>query len=1105
MATKSNNQICDSKIKEENLIKSLIDEIYKAEEKISKINNEKENLPNGLNTKNQKLQELKELENKLEQKLIVIKNNYQLDIISNKNKLLSQQNSLNDINISIKEYQNKLSNFNIDNFTFPLISKYALENDVLSKEQINEIYMKTKNKNINEIKQLQRDIEINNASESFIINNKIEVTKKLEQINENIRMLKEEKLSINDELIDIISYKESLECINKNNILNMIKNMNLKNIKKQQENKTDEIKLYLYELKIIEPKNAAYKINEELSYAFRIIGSYNKKNHYNYITNDINSINSSKNKTNINFYPNKKRDMNTIDISENKKCSNNNSHSLGYRNKSLNNSCVTGFKDNDLMIDKNSLKDLIKIELINFIKKINNDYLYNNNEILELIDNLLNNISLKIIEQLKNDDTRINFNNLQSDLILYLKYFFKILYYDIIIENKLKFINKEYKVQKKENKKNKEIINNELLKIENKYNEIKAKKVYNENQLNILNNSNNDYLSLSPIEQSYIQICTKINSLIKQKEEILNNINDYEINLNSKEINNKNEIETINIELENIKKEIKDINNKKELNTFKNNEDIIKYRKIIADKYNIIKEQLKLYKEKYGSNLSVYNKLINNINKTIQNTYNIENNEPLFLFDNNEYNNGIIMNGGENKNSKMNNKYINLNMIANFKGLNSLNNNIKNSKIFNNNRTQDNSFNSSMNDKNNYSNEKEVKKILNKTITNLRQSSDYNLSTNDLFLEEKKNYNFINNIKVEKINRSFCQYSSLSNKNIKFKKEDKTNINNKRKSENYDIINKNIFNVNNLIKNRNIIENEKNMDKNIGKRNIDISSKTFSHPFFRRQSKSQGGIPDPGPFPNQTRTTKNTILNINFFRNKKMSSKSGVLKGIPKGTKILNEQNIKSSIKNIKARLEKNELNNNFLYKLNPLTKITFCYYREIPINLGGNFVKYNPLKKISSKELCENPYNFIKSTISLNKNYKNIKIVPSSQLEPIDIKISMIENTVVNSIVKSIIDIHRNYYKWKKQNKGNNILNDFINEQIKKYANLNQEDIEQSIVNKNFNFSLIINNNELDNKNKRIEFVICSYDEFKMWINGMAFIIKNKNYISELINENKA
>ena len=227
---------------------------------------------------------------------------------------------------------------------------------------------------------------------------------------------------------------------------------------------------------------------------------------------------------------------------------------------------------------------------------------------------------------------------------------------------------------------------------------------------------------------------------------------------------------------------------------------------------------------------------------------------------------------------------------------------------------------------------------------------------------------------------------------------------------------------------------------------------------------------------------------------------------IPKSSKILNEQSTKPSIKNIKIRLEKNSIDNNknFLYKLNSLTKITFCYYREIPVSIG-NFVKYNPLKKISSKELCEYPYNFIKSTISLNKNYKNIKIVPSTQLEPIDIKLSQIENTVVNSAVKSIIEIHRNYYKWKENNKGNDIINDFINEQIKKYDNLNQEDVEKCIVNKNFNFSLIINNFNKDNISKRIEFIICSYDEFKMWINGMAFIIKNKNYILKLINESKA
>ena len=167
----------------------------------------------------------------------------------------------------------------------------------------------------------------------------------------------------------------------------------------------------------------------------------------------------------------------------------------------------------------------------------------------------------------------------------------------------------------------------------------------------------------------------------------------------------------------------------------------------------------------------------------------------------------------------------------------------------------------------------------------------------------------------------------------------------------------------------------------------------------------------------------------------------------------------------------------------------------------NNSFIKYNPLRQIPSSELCEYPYNFIKSTISLNKNYKSIKIVPSSQLEPIDIKISMVENTVVSSAVKSIIDIHRNYYKWKENNKGDSIVNEFINEQIKKYENLNQEDVEKCIINKNFNFSIIINS-EKNKNNKRIEFIICSYDEFKMWINGMAFIIKNKNNIVKLINE---
>ena len=96
--------------------------------------------------------------------------------------------------------------------------------------------------------------------------------------------MKEEKLSINDELIDILSYKESLECINKNNILNLIRNINSKNninnlnkiINNNQDEDEEQLELYLYELAIIDPNIAAMKICDELSDAFRLINSNRK-------------------------------------------------------------------------------------------------------------------------------------------------------------------------------------------------------------------------------------------------------------------------------------------------------------------------------------------------------------------------------------------------------------------------------------------------------------------------------------------------------------------------------------------------------------------------------------------------------------------------------------------------------------------------------------------------------------------------------------------------------------------------------------------------------------------------------------------------------------
>ena len=42
----------------------------------------------------------------------------------------------------------------------------------------------------------------------------------------------------------------------------------------------------------------------------------------------------------------------------------------------------------------------------------------------------------------------------------------------------------------------------------------------------------------------------------------------------------------------------------------KNNEEIIKYRKIIAEKFDEVKMLLKIYKSKHGKNLSLYNQFI---------------------------------------------------------------------------------------------------------------------------------------------------------------------------------------------------------------------------------------------------------------------------------------------------------------------------------------------------------------------------------------------------------------------------------------------------------------------------------------------------------------
>ena len=176
--------------------------------------------------------------------------------------------------------------------------------------------------------------------------------------------------------------------------------------------------------------------------------------------------------------------------------------------------------------------------------------------------------------------------------------------------------------------------------------------------------------------------------------------------------------------------------------------------------------------------------------------------------------------------------------------------------------------------------------------------------------------------------------------------------------------------------------------------------------------------------------------------------------------------------------------------KINILTKIIFCYFRKIKKN---KYIKYNPLNKISNDHLSKPPYNFMSSSISLNKSYNSIRVAFATKLEPIDINIKDIEYTIVTNSLKTIIEIYRDY---KKYNKKENDKDKFIQKEIEKYSNLNYDYINKCINNNKFNFILFAEGN------LQYEFLFCSYEDFKMWINGIAFIIKNRNKILEILEE---
>ena len=1063
---------------EELLIRAQVDEIYQIEEKINLLNDQL----NKNDTQNiflKKIDELKSFRNNLLQKKIKLNEVFYTEMQKITDEIQDKFSELKNLENNITSLKNELYNYNIISFQNLQLKKIILAKNIqkigkdeqnfnffLTEEEINDIILENIDISKNpEIIKLKRDIEINKASEKVIMNNYNEINSKIAQIQENLKMLKEEKNTTKYELINLISCKESLESIIKLNInqLNIHNNKQAKNNNSNEkgnteiDNENEETEnnkwtkpneLFMYELQAIDPYKAAKIICSQLFNVFDINieeEENNKNNKDNFNTIDDYSFNNkskiSKGKKIINESFN---EYNTINNSNNNSFFLQNSIIPPYannKNKKMN------LKSSNLsnissIFSKNIILSYIQNELDKYISGEINSY--------KTIYEFLENLSIIIISKFQYANIIIS----ADTLTIYLSYIFKSIFYDTIINAKIKFVNKDYKNTKKNYKKLIIILSSELTKLDTKFQEYKSKTEIIQKQIKLIENSEKNYdikkikeIKLTKDEQNYIQICTKGNGLNKQKKEVEKVIYEYESKKNEIKQEKDDMINKINEEINNIDNEIVQTNKEMKIKKNELNNDINNYKQIIKEKYDIINEQLQMYKDKYGSNLDIYNRLINSINNTIKKS---DSKQALIIINNNNINNSNIIY----KPKKVNKASSNIDIIKpnfdtirkskkirnNYISISNLSNDFQDSKNKTFYSTNISRGNSKLSNKNNKNKKRYISNIIDRKInnyTNDKRYEKYNKCYNNYYHKDitQKSLNINLDSSNNSINRKYKSYSFITSKN-----------------------------------------SQSNFNNNITRKKLGLIPHSKDMAIYQKI--------------NMTNRSSHSHYNSTFLNKTDLNKLNNTLQGL---------KNI------ISHRSEIREKNNKIIDKIKPLTKTIFCFYRNYynlkNSNLNNSKMhKYNPLLNTTAEALSKFPYNFIpgKLFLDLNQNLNiNISPIKNDENNKIIFNISDIENTIVSSKLKFIIEVLRNFRKYKESNKFKSI-EDFVENEIGKKSNqgLNREEIEKCIVNKNFNFLIAIKGGVM------IELIICSYEEFKMWINGLAFLIKNKNDIIQYLVE---
>ena len=640
---------------EEEIIYEIVDNILSTQDKIKDIQYSIQNIDenNGLG--------LKLLNLKKE-----IKNNIS-SINEFKNGISDKENSFNEYkikhNLKIKKIDNEILEKE------EKLRKISLnQNDEIYKisyEKIENIIKKKKDSD--ELKKIS--IEYNsteNAKRNLenLIKDKIN---EREEITERLLMLREEKNNLKDEIINLISEKESIE--------------------------------ELYKLYIININNNLIEIN-------------GGNNSFLYEKN-----NTSANYVNVNLFH---FEICKINIS---KCLN-----------EITNILIKFFQMSKINInEKNeydeSIFNLLKSELFNIIQNDLVDFIQLNSKVIssKKIEKFFISLSSKIINKIQ-----IEIPN--EKIINLLKYIIKVNYYEVIISNDLNFINKEYKILKRENQKLLNEKQNEINQLINKENEIDFLLNQIKEKKEVLIEKNAYHLvDLSQEEKEYLNINEKINELINEKKELEYNYDEkYEcLKMIIEDLNDK--INTIKKQNEILENEIDIVNNNIKQENDRKKKEIEKLKESIKEKFKMIKIQLTIYKRKHGNNMELYDKFVEKINLNLRlSSKSLLNNDSL---SNSSYMNSIIFSpSNESKN---------------------------NSLIFNNSKT-----------------------ILRNNNLNLNS-----ISTNSIFSPFKVNYK-INNRNNGLINSSSLPYfSPIKSRNIEYNffKSDKKIINNNNNNNNENI------------------------------------------------------------------------------------------------------------------------------------------------------------------------------------------------------------------------------------------------------------------------------------------------------------------------------